>query len=166
VPVAVPLLLVRATLLDKRARRDHLRLTKAAADMLKIGVLVVGLALLCSGHVVVAQSASPSAGAATFRLNCSPCHTKEPGHNSIGPSLYGVVGRRAASLPTYSYSPAMKQSEIVWTEENIANFLSSPGARVPGTKMTFAGISEADRRDDLVAYLKTLQAKTLQAPAN
>jgi cytochrome c len=154
----MPLLLVRAALLDKRARRDHLRPTKAAAEMLKIGVLGVGLALLYSGHVVVAQSGSPSAGAATFRLNCSPCHSDEPGHNSIGPSLYGVVGRPAASLPTYSYSPAMKQSQIVWTEENIANFLSSPGARVPGTKMTFVGISEADRRDDLVAYLKTLHA--------
>jgi cytochrome c len=69
-----------------------------------------------------------------------------------------VVGRPAASLPTYSYSPAMKQSQIVWTEENIANFLSAPGARVPGTKMTFVGISEADRRNDLVAYLKTLHA--------
>jgi cytochrome c len=154
----MPLLLVRAALLDKRARRDHLRPTKAAAEMLKIGVLGVGLALLYSGHVVVAQSGSPSAGAATFRLNCSPCHSDEPGHNSIGPSLYGVVGRPAASLPTYSYSPAMKQSQIVWTEENIANFLSSPGARVPGTKMTIVGISEADRRDDLVAYLKTLHA--------
>jgi cytochrome c len=126
--------------------------------MLKIGVLIVGLALLYSGGVAAAQSGSPSAGAATFRLNCSPCHAKEPGRNSIGPSLYGVVGRPAASLPTYSYSPAMKQSQIVWTEENIANFLSSPGARVPGTKMTFVGISEADRRDDLVAYLKTLHA--------
>jgi cytochrome c len=154
----MPLLLFRATLLDKAARRDHLRPTKAAADMLKIGVLVVGLALLYSGHAVVAQSGSPSAGAATFRLTCGPCHTKEPGHNSIGPSLYGVVGRPAASLPAYSYSPAMKQSQIVWTEENIANFLSSPGARVPGTKMTFVGIAEADRRDDLVAYLKTLHA--------
>ena len=130
--------------------------------MLKIGILIVGLAWLCWGRVVVAQSGSPSAGAATFRINCSPCHTKEPDRNSIGPSLYGVVGRPEASLPpgvsTYSYSPAMKQSQIVWTEENIASFLSSPGARVPGTKMSFVGISEADRRDDLVAYLKTLHA--------
>jgi cytochrome c len=131
--------------------------TKAAA-VLKVDVLIVGLALLCSADAAVAQSGSPSAGAATFRLNCSPCHSKEPGRNSIGPSLYGVVGRAAASLPTYSYSPAMMQSQIVWTAENIASFLSSPGARVPGTKMTFVGISEADRRDDIVAYLKTLHA--------
>jgi cytochrome c len=132
--------------------------TKAKIDMIKTDVLIVGLAWLCFGNVAAAQSGSPSAGAATFRLNCSPCHAKEPGRNSIGPSLYGVVGRPAASLPSYSYSPAMKQSRIVWTEENLANFLSSPAARVPGTKMTFAGISEADRRDDLVAFLKTLHA--------
>ncbi|MDB5604364.1 MAG: cytochrome c [Bradyrhizobium sp.] len=125
-------------------------------DMQKINRLIVALALLYSGDVAWAQSGSPSAGAATFRLNCSPCHTKEPGRNSIGPSLYGVVGRPAASLPTYLYSPAMKQSQIVWTEENISNFVSSPAARVPGTKMTFVGIPEADRRDDLVAFLKTL----------
>ena len=122
--------------------------------MLKIDGLIAGLALLCSGAVAVAQSGSPSAGAATFRLNCSPCHSKEPGRNSIGPSLYGVVGRAAASLPTYSYSPAMKQSQIVWTEENIASFLSSPGAWVPGTKMTFPGLKEADDRKALIAFLK------------
>lgn len=127
-------------------------------DMQKIDKLIVALALLYSGDVVWAQSGSPSAGAATFRLNCSPCHTKEPGRNSIGPSLYGVVGRPAASLPTYLYSSAMKQSQIVWTEENIANFVNSPATRVPGTKMTFVGIPEADRRDDLVAFLKTLHA--------
>ncbi|SEC69260.1 c-type cytochrome [Bradyrhizobium erythrophlei] len=126
--------------------------------MLKIGLVIVGLALLGSSGIVLAQSGSPAAGAATFRLNCSPCHTKEPGRNSIGPSLYGVVGRPAASLPSYSYSPAMKQSQIVWTEETIANFLSAPSARIPGTKMTFVGISEADRRNDLVAYLRTLRA--------
>jgi len=118
--------------------------------------LIVALALLWLGHPALAQSGSPSAGAATFRLNCSSCHTKEPGRNSIGPSLYGVVGRPAASLPNYSYSAAMKQSRIVWTEETIGSFLSSPAARVPGTKMTFVGIAEADRRDDLVSYLKTL----------
>jgi cytochrome c len=126
--------------------------------MLKTGPVIVGLALLVSDGAAVADSGSPAAGAATFRLNCTPCHTKEPGRNSIGPSLYGVVGRPAASLPTYSYSTAMKQSQIVWTEETIADFLSSPSARVPGTKMTFVGISEADRRNDLVAYLKTLHA--------
>lgn len=121
-----------------------------------INVFIFGFILLCTNDVAVAQSGSSLAGAATFRLNCSPCHSKEPGRKSIGPSLYGVVGRPAASLPGYSYSPAMQATHIVWTEENIATFLSSPGTRVPGTKMTFVGIAEADRRDDLVAYLKTL----------
>jgi len=125
---------------------------------MKTAALIFGLVLLGSDDVAVAQSGSPLAGAATFRLNCSPCHSKEPGRNSIGPSLYGVVGRPAASLSGYSYSPAMQATHIVWTEQNIANFLSSPATRVPGTKMTFVGIPEADRRDDLVAYLKTLQA--------
>ncbi len=123
---------------------------------MKTAALILGLVLLCPDGVAVAQSGSPLAGAATFRLNCSPCHSKEPGRNSIGPSLYGVVGRPAASLAGYSYSPAMQASHIVWTEENLATFLSSPATRVPGTKMTFVGIAEADRRDDLVAYLKTL----------
>ena len=61
-------------------------------------------------------------------------------------------------MQSFQYSDALKKSKIVWTEENIASFLSSPGVRVPGTKMTFVGISEADRRDDVVAYLKTLHA--------
>ena len=131
---------------------------KAAVEMPSKAIRLIGLVLMCLTGLAAAQPGSPAAGAATFRLNCSPCHSKEAGRNSIGPSLFGVVGRPAASLPSYSYSPAMKQSQIVWTEESIGNFLSSPGARVPGTKMTFSGIPEADRRDDLVAYLKTLHA--------
>jgi cytochrome c len=126
--------------------------------MPRTDLFIVALVSLYSVATVWAQSGSPSAGAATFRLNCSPCHTKEPGRNSIGPSLYGVVGRPAASLSTYSYSPAMRQSGIVWTEESIGSFLASPAAKVPGTKMTFVGIPEADRRDDVIAYLKTLHA--------
>jgi cytochrome c len=130
----------------------------ATTDMPRTNLFIVALATLCLGTTARAQSGSPSAGAATFRLNCSPCHTKEPGRNSIGPSLYDVVGRPAASLSTYSYSPAMRRSGIVWTEESIGSFLVSPAAKVPGTKMTFLGIPEADRRDDLVAYLKSLHA--------
>lgn len=87
---------------------------------------------------------------------CRSCHAIGPGVNGVGPSLHGVVGRTAGTLPGYNYSKAMKAAGVVWTEDTLQAYLENPRTHVPGTKMSFAGIdSEQDRRD-VVAYLKTL----------
>jgi cytochrome c len=101
---------------------------------------------------------SPAAGAAIFRKVCGACHTSVPERNSIGPSLYGVFGRKAGQAPDYRYSTALSRSGITWTEENLLTWLTSPSAKVPGTKMTFEGVANADQRNDLVAFLKSLGA--------
>lgn len=86
---------------------------------------------------------------------CMVCHSIDAGVNHIGPSLHGVVGRRAGSVPNFSYSGANKKSGIVWTEQKIYDYLKNPQMMVPGTKMTFPGLPRPQDRADVVAYLKT-----------
>ena len=74
--------------------------------------------------------------------------------NHIGPSLHGVVGRTAGTVPGFNYSVANKKSGIVWTEQKIYDYLKAPQAMVPGTKMTFPGLPASQDRADVVAYLK------------
>jgi cytochrome c len=118
---------------------------------------LVAAMLLCSIGGARAQSGSAAAGAATFRLNCRPCHSDVAGRNAIGPSLAGVAGRQAGTAPNYNYSPAMQQSRLTWTDVDIAEFLAAPATKVPGTKMTFSGLADAEKRADLITFLKSFQ---------
>jgi cytochrome c len=95
------------------------------------------------------------AGKAVFR-KCAPCHSTEP-VNRVGPTLSGVVGRPAASVADYNYSPAMTafaDGGKVWSEALIAEYLMAPKAMVPGTRMTFAGLKKIEDIANLIAYLK------------
>lgn len=93
-------------------------------------------------------------GEHVFKTYCAVCHTVEPGKNKIGPSLAGVVGRKAGTAPGYSYSDANKKSGITWTEAELDKYLTDPKAVVPGTKMIFAGLKNPDQRKAVIAYLK------------
>lgn len=92
-------------------------------------------------------------GEALFK-RCRACHSVVEGQNKVGPSLHGVVGRAAGTAEGFKYSPALQESGIVWTEENLEKWLSGPKALVPGTKMIFPGLPNGDDREDLIAYLK------------
>ena len=87
-------------------------------------------------------------------LQCKTCHVLEPGQNRIGPSLAGIVGRAAGTVEGFSYTPANANSGITWTEEKLFQYLENPQRVVPGTKMAFAGLSKAQDRADVIAYLK------------
>jgi cytochrome c len=89
---------------------------------------------------------------------CSACHTTSTdGANSMGPNLRGVVGRKAGSAPGFQYSEAMKKSGIRWTAQELNAFLSDVPAKVPGTLMPFPGLPEAQDREAVIAYLKSLK---------
>ncbi len=88
---------------------------------------------------------------------CATCHSVNAGQNGIGPSLAGVFGRKAGSLPNFDYSAAMKASGKVWDETTLDNFLTSPMAAVPGTRMTYMGQSDPAKRKAVIDYLKTLK---------
>ena len=92
---------------------------------------------------------------------CSACHSIENPRTRMGPHLMGVVGRSAGSVADYKYSQAMTDAGaggMVWTEDNLREFLSSPKKKVPGTSMRFFGLWSESEINDLIAYLKTVQA--------
>lgn len=101
---------------------------------------------------IIEAPAKPIAFAA-----CAGCHSVEPGMNAIGPSLAGVVGRKAGSLAGFEYSPAMKAYGKVWDEATLDTFLTSPMTTVPGTRMSYMGQSDPAARKALIDYLKILK---------
>ena len=88
---------------------------------------------------------------------CAACHSVSAGQNGIGPSLAGVFGRKAASSTGIDYSAAMKASGKTWDEATLDNFLTSPMAAVPGTRMTYMGQTDPAKRKAVIEYLKTLK---------
>ena len=93
-------------------------------------------------------------GANVFK-QCQACHSIGPGaQNKIGPELNGLDGRKAGSVPNYSYSDANKNSGIVWGEQTFKEYIKDPRAKIPGTKMIFPGIKNEQQANDLWAYIK------------
>lgn len=123
---------------------------------MKISCIVIASAVLAaSAASVTAQDAGdPAAGEKVF-AKCKVCHQiGEGARNAVGPELNGVVGRKAGSVPEYSYSTANKSSGITWDEVTLKRYLKDPRGVVPGTKMIFPGLSKEKDIDDVIAYLK------------
>jgi cytochrome c len=96
------------------------------------------------------------AGKVQFK-KCALCHAAMAGQNKIGPSLFGIVGRKSASAANFSYSDAMKKFDHTWDEATLETYLADPRNTVQGTKMIFPGLKEKKDRDDVIAYLATLK---------
>jgi cytochrome c len=101
-------------------------------------------------------AADPAAGEKIFKSQCGICHSAVAGKNMIGPSLFGVVGRKAGSIPGFHYSAANKNSGLTWDDATLDKYLTNPKAMVPGTIMTYAGLKNDAQRADVIAYLNTL----------
>ena|SRR5512146_1047970 len=100
--------------------------------------------------------AADVAAGKTVSGRCEQCHDlSKGGPNKIGPNLYDVVDRQRASHPGFDYSGAMKAKGGTWTYDELFKFLKSPGSYIPGTKMSFAGISREQERINLIAYLRS-----------
>jgi cytochrome c len=95
-------------------------------------------------------------GKAKF-VDCAACHSVDRGVNGVGPSLSGVVGRKAGAIEDYRYSPAMARSGITWTPAALDQYIADPQMKVPGNRMPYAGMPNAADRADLIAYLQTLK---------
>jgi len=109
------------------------------------------VAMLLVGPLARAADGDPARGEVIYQ-RCLACHSLE--HNRTGPRHCGLFGRRAGSLPGYSYSAAMKKYAVIWNEETLDRFLQDPLKAVPGTKMGYAGVKDPKERSDLIAYLK------------
>jgi cytochrome c len=99
-----------------------------------------------------------AAGEQSFR-KCSPCHSVgEDAKNKVGPVLNGLEGRKSGTIADYSYSEANKKAEIVWSAATFKDYIQNPMAKVPGTKMAFAGIKNEAEIANLWAYLAQFKA--------
>ncbi len=119
---------------------------------------LLAVAVLAAPSVFAADAAN---GKAVFERLCVACHstTAAPGGPVVGPTLAGVVGRKAATVKEFPmYTEALKKHAVTWDDKTLDEFLANPMAKVPGTMMVMP-VGDAKERTDVIAYLKTLQAK-------
>ena len=111
-------------------------------------------AAVCVASVGAAGAQDLAAGATSFK-KCAPCHDVGPtAKNKVGPVLNGLDGRKSGSVAGYSYSDGNKGSGITWNDASFLEYVKDPKAKIPNTKMTFAGIKNEDEAKNLWAYLK------------
>jgi cytochrome c len=102
-----------------------------------------------------ASAQDAAAGEKVFAV-CKACHqVGDTAKNSVGPVLNGLFGRKAGSVEGYNYSEANKNSGLTWDEATFAEYIKDPKAKVPGTKMLYAGVKDEQKIKDLIAYLHT-----------
>lgn len=115
---------------------------------------------------VLLASADAKAGEADTKKLCVSCHSfNEGGKAIVGPNLYNVVGGPHAHMQGYAYSSALQGIKGPWTFDELNAWLTKPSAYAPGTKMSFAGISDAKTRADVIDYLRTLSPNPEPLPA-
>ncbi len=119
--------------------------------------LVPAAAILATLAAAPAWAGDAAAGHAVFTAKCGVCHSDQPGVKKMGPTLAGVVGRPAGTVPDYHYSPANKNSGLTWDDATLDKYLTSPKSVVPGTYMAFPGLPDDTKRADVIAYLDTLK---------
>jgi cytochrome c len=106
---------------------------------------------------VLLAKADPAKGEKAAQAACTSCHIfQKSGPTKQGPTLFGVVGRQVASVGGYAYSEAMKAKGGSWDLEHINEFITNPRKIIPGTKMTYAGMTRAQQRADVIAFLNSL----------
>lgn len=120
--------------------------------------LVAALALAAAGFVTSAYAQDVAAGEKSFN-KCRACHqVGETAKNTVGPVLNGLFGRKSGTIEGYNYTDANKNSGITWDDAVFAEYIKDPKAKIPGTKMAFAGIKKEDEIKDLTAFLKQFGA--------
>jgi cytochrome c len=105
------------------------------------------------GTTFASFTGNAAAGKIVF-TQCRTCHVTDAGVNKTGPSLNGMIGRTAGTVPGFNYSPPNKSSGISWTKEKLFQYFEKPQRVIPKTKMIFAGIPDPQKRADLIAYLE------------
>jgi cytochrome c len=122
---------------------------------MKNSTLIALIAITSLASVSVARAQDVAAGEASFK-KCLACHSiGEGAKNKVGPVLNGLDGRHSGSAEGYSYSDANKNSGITWTKDQFLEYIKDPKAKIPGTKMAFAGIKNETEANNLWAYISS-----------
>jgi len=134
--------------------------------MRHIGIAALAAAVALTGQLSLPAAnaemteagkvASAKAGQIMFEHRCRSCHADDPAQKSYGPSLVGVVGRKAGTLDGFSYSDALKASGLIWSEASLKAWMADNTTIMPGTRMRHVGVTEPIEQDFIVAYLKSL----------
>jgi cytochrome c len=120
--------------------------------VIAIALAVASLSLL----PLPARAQNADTGKQVFKQVCGICHDVAPDKNRVGPSLFGIVGRKTGSVAGFHYSDGNKNANLTWDEATLDRYLIDPRATVPGTTMAYAGMKDDQKRKDLIAYLATL----------
>ncbi|TYC85411.1 c-type cytochrome [Novosphingobium sp. BW1] len=112
---------------------------------------------LLAGLSLPAEAQDAVTGRKVFGGSCAVCHGTTPGEKKMGPSLFGVVGRKAGSAEGFRFSRALAKDGRSWNPKRLEAFLANPRKEIPGTRMAYAGLRNAEQRKALVAYLATLK---------
>ncbi len=129
------------------------RFAGTLACVLLVGFLAAPSVTL-GGDAGAMPEGRPRIGMQLYQMQmCHSCHSLQ-GLRRKGPHLYGVVGREAGSLDNYDYSGDLAEADFVWTEETLFAFLENPKRMFPDTKMSWPGMHDAQKRADIVAFLK------------
>jgi cytochrome c len=120
---------------------------------LPTAILAAGLALVAAADAAAADAVH---GQELYESRCGGCHSLDA--NRVGPAHRGVYGRKAGSAPNFNYSPAVKNSAVVWEEGTLNAWLTNPQALIPGQRMNFR-IAAAEDRADIIAYLRQQSGK-------
>lgn len=132
-----------------------LRRMRFAVDYRVVLLIATSVIALSPGNAG-AQEGDATAGAVVFK-KCATCHIVDSDTNKVGPSLNGVLGRKAGTHPDFAYSASMKAAGdggLVWDEATLRDYLRNPRVKVKGTKMAFVGLKDDKEITDLIAYLK------------
>ena len=117
------------------------------------------LVIAASAATIPAALAQDADAGKTSFNKCLACHAIGDGaKNKVGPELNGLDGRKSGTAPDYNYSDANKNSGITWDETVFREYIKAPRTKIPGTKMTFIGIKDDQKIDDLIAFLKQFDA--------
>ncbi len=137
-----------------------MRFTKFAIPfMVLLASLTLQLGVANAEMTDAGKKAMRAAGEIMFEQRCRSCHADDPARKAYGPSLIGVLGRKAGSLDGFEYSDAMKKSGIIWNENTLRAWMADNDGFMPGTRMRHVGIDDRAEQDFLLAYLKTLSAQ-------
>jgi cytochrome c len=121
-----------------------------------LGMSILTVALSFTSFVKADNEVMMQAAGQEIFKKCSACHSADASKNTFGPSLVGVINRKAASLPRFAYSEALKKSGLTWTEANLRRWVAGNDILVPGTRMRHVQITDVAEQNYLLAYLKSL----------
>lgn len=119
-----------------------------------VPIAILSLAVLAPPNV---HAQDATAGERVFKIQCGACHSAAPGRNMVGPSLHAIIGRKSGQVDSFRYSPANRDSGLVFDAATLDRYLTDPRAAIPGTTMAYAGLKNPEQRANLIAYLATLK---------